>query len=167
MIERRHIDELEMRPGLADFRKHLRITSTDLDADLRSKLLAGLESAEHEISTVIAPSEFTLTGPFSPTIPLRWPVTSVTSVAVDGVPITSYTFGESSLSFSEGVSGARVEVKYKAGLPDVPEDIRNAILLLAGYLFNNITDRPEERDRTAARNMLRPYRRWEGEGDGR
>ena len=42
----------------------------------------------------------------------------------------------------------------------MPADVQSAILLLAGSLFNNPTDRPEERDRTTARNLLRPYRTW-------
>ena len=160
-METRDILEITC-PSLESFRKHLRITSHDLDAELLAKLRAGILSAEHEISTVIARSRFHLTGSFSPTISLRWPVRKVTSVEVDGneVATSDYSYDEKALTFAEGVSGSKFSLTYEAGLEDVPEDIQSAIMLLAGSLFNNPTDRPEERDRTTARNLLRPYRTW-------
>ena len=160
-METREILEIS-RPSLAEFRKHLRITSHDLDAELEAKLRSAIVSAEHEISTVIAPSTFTKSTRFCSTIALRWPVRSVASVKVDGVEISSdmYEADESSLTFAGSVEGKRVEVVYEAGLEQVPDDVQEAILLLAGSLFNNPTDRPEERDRTTARNLLRPYRTW-------
>lgn len=152
------------RPTLDDFRRHLRITGHDLDAELTDKLRAAVRSAENEISTVIEPSVFTLTASFAQSLPLRWPVRSVISVEVDGEPVAAdgYEHDEKSLTFAGSVSGKKVAVKYEAGLEQVPADVQSAILLLAGSLFNNPTDRPEERDRTTARNLLRPYRRWEG-----
>lgn len=150
------------RPSLADFRKHLRITSHDLDAELEAKLKSAIVSAEHEISTVIVPSSFRKKVKFCTSIELRWPVRSVTSVMVDGVVIPSenYEVDEASVTFDGAVQGKQVEIEYEAGLEQVPPDIQSAILLLAGSLFNNPTDRPEERDRTTARNLLRPYRTW-------
>ena len=111
------------------------------------------------------PSTITLSVRFCRTIPLRWPARSVTSVEVDGSEIGpgGYDADDESLTFADSVSGSRVTVRYDAGLEQVPPDVKAAILLLAGSLFNNPTDRPEERDRTTARNLLRPYRRWEGE----
>ena len=160
-METRYILEITC-PSLESFRKHLRITSHDLDAELRAKLRAGILAAEHEISTVIAHSRYRLSVNFCPCFPLRWPVREVTSVKVDGValPETDYVATESSLRFGPDVTGQKVEVEYEAGLEEVPEDIQAAILLMAGSLFNNPTDRPEERDRTTARNLLRPYRTW-------
>lgn len=160
-MENRDILEITC-PSLEAFRKHLRITSHDLDAELLAKLRAGILSAEHEISTVIAHSNFSLSTDFCPCLPLRWPVREVTSVKVDGdeVAASSYSFDEKSLTFADGVTGSKVVVEYEAGLETVPEDIQAAIMLLAGSLFNNPTDRPEERDRTTARNLLRPYRTW-------
>jgi hypothetical protein len=160
-METRDILEITC-PSLADFRRHLRITSHDLDAELHAKLRAAILLAEHEISTVIAPSVYDLSCKFVSNLGLRWPVRSVTSVKVDGelLPETDYTVTEKSLTIAEGVAGSKMEVVYEAGLEQVPEDIQAAILLLAGSLFNNPTDRPEERDRTTARNLLRPYRTW-------
>lgn len=149
-------------PPLDVFKRHLRITSNDLDAELLAKLRAAMLSAEHEISTVIAHSSFRLSADFRPCLPLRWPVRRVTSVKVDGAELaeSEYTASEASLHLAEGVTGQKMVVEYEAGLEDVPEDIQAAIMLLAGSLFNNPTDRPEERDRTTARNLLRPYRTW-------
>ena len=149
-------------PPLDVFKRHLRITSNDLDAELLAKLRAAMLSAEHEISTVIAHSNFSLSTEFCSCLPLRWPVREVTSVKVDGneVDASGYSFDEKSLTFAEGVTGSKVVVEYEAGMETVPEDIQAAIMLLAGSLFNNPTDRPEERDRTTARNLLRPYRTW-------
>jgi len=160
-METRDILEITS-PSLADFRRHLRITSNDLDAELHAKLRAAILLAEHEISTVIAPSVYDLSCKFVSNLGLRWPVRSVTSVKVDGelLPETDYIVTEKSLTIAEGVAGSKMEVVYEAGLEQVPEDIQAAILLLAGSLFNNPTDRPEERDRTTARNLLRPYRTW-------
>jgi len=53
-----------------------------------------------------------------------------------------------------------VEVVYKAGYTPIPGDMKGAIFLFGASYFNNPTDRPEERDRTTALNLLRPYRRW-------
>ena len=163
-METREILEIGC-PTLEDLRRHLRITSNDLDAELNDKLRAAVTMAEHEISTVIAPSTITLSTSFAQSIPLRWPVRSVISVEVDGEPVAAggYEYDEQLLTFADSVSGSRVTVRYDAGLEQVPPDVKAAILLLAGSLFNNPTDRPEERDRTTARNLLRPYRRWEGE----
>lgn len=149
-------------PSLDEFRKHLRITSHDLDGELKAKLRSAIVSAEHEISTVIVPSSFTKRVRFCTSIELRWPVRTVTSVKVDGVAIPSenYEVDEASVTFTDSVQGKQVEIEYEAGLEQVPPDVQSAILLLAGSLFNNPTDRPEERDRTTARNLLRPYRTW-------
>lgn len=165
-METRDILEITC-PSLADFRRHLRITSHDLDAELHAKLRAAILTAEHEISTVIAPSVYVLSTKFVNHIGLRWPVRSVTSVKVDGelVPETDYIVTESALCITGDVSGSRMEVTYEAGLEQVPEDMQAAILLLAGSLFNNPTDRPEERDRTTARNLLRSFRTWGDHGE--
>lgn len=153
-----------LQPSLAEFKRHLRITSTDLDNELEAKLKSAVLMAEHEISTVIAVSTFTLTTDFSNTIPLRWPATAVTSVVVDGAetPLDSskYALSEDALTIASDVEGTRVAVVYTAGLAQVPEDIKAAILLLGANIFNNPVDHPEERDRTTARNLLRPYRTW-------
>ena len=166
-METREIKQTELKPSVSDLRSHLRITAHDLDAELDRDLRSAVVSAENEISTVIAPSAFTLSTPIlfkASYLELRWPVTSVTSVKVGGTALSqdAYSWDEHGIRFAEPVDGKSVEVAYEAGLAYVPDDMQAAILLLASSLFNNPTDRPEERDRTTARNLLRSYRRWEG-----
>ena len=159
-METRNITTLQ--PSLAEFKRHLRITANDLDEELTAKLKSAVMMAEHEISAVLSVSTFTLSREFAHSIPLRWPATGVTSVKVDGSAIApeKYSLTEDSLTIASDVDGEAVEVVYTAGLTPAPEDIKAAILLLAANIFNNPVDRPEERDRTTARNLLRPYRTW-------
>ena len=150
---------------LGEFRNHLRMTSTDLDAILEQALEVGIERSEAEIGKVIALSTFTgVQMPFAQTLSLRGPIVEVTSVKVDGteVPVTSYTYNQRSLTFADGVEGSSVELAYKAGFEQIPSMVKGAIFLFGGRYFNNPTDTPEERDRTAAANLLRPYRTWGG-----
>ena len=70
-METREITTLQ--PSLTEFKRHLRITSYDLDIELEAKLKAAINMAEHEISTVISVSKFTLTQEFANTISLRYP----------------------------------------------------------------------------------------------
>ncbi len=150
---------------LGEFRNHLRMTSTDMDAILEQSLEVGIERAEAEIGKVIALSEFRgVQMPFAQTLSLRGPIVEVTSVKVDGteVPVTSYTYNQRSLTFADGVEGSSVELAYKAGFEQIPSMVKGAIFLFGGRYFNNPTDTPEERDRTAAANLLRPYRTWGG-----
>lgn len=159
-METREITTLQ--PSLTEFKRHLRITSYDLDNELEAKLKAAINMAEHEISTVISVSKFTLTQEFANTISLRYPVTEVTSVKVDGNTLDAqkYSFTENSLAIASDVEGENVEVVYSAGITVAPDDIKAAVLLMGASIFNNPVDRPEERDRTTARNLLRPYRNW-------
>jgi len=159
-METRNYQGIE--PLLGEFRAHLRITSTDLDGVLTSALKAGVNRAEHEISTVIALSEFKLQMPFHHSVQLRWPIVEVASVKVDGVyvPAADYHLEEDRLHFEESVHGDRIEVDYKAGFEVIPDDVKYAVFLLGGRYFNNPTDVPEQIDRTAAANLLRPFRCW-------
>ena len=150
---------------LGEFRNHLRITSTDMDAVLEQSLEVGIERSEAEIGRVIALSEFKgVQIPFSQTLSLRGPVVVVTSVKVDGVVVdpSHYTTAPWSLTFDETVEGNTVELAYQAGMEQIPSMIKGAIFLFGGRYFNNPTDAPEEIDRTAAANLLRPYRTWGG-----
>ena len=72
----------------------------------------------------------------------------------------SSMYSENSLAIASDVEGENVEVVYSAGITVAPDDIKAAVLLMGASIFNNPVDRPEERDRTTARNLLRPYRNW-------
>lgn len=150
---------------LGEFRNHLRITSSDMDAILEQALEVGIERAEAEIGRVIALSVFKgVQMPFAHTLSLRGPIVEVSSVKVDGalVPAANYTVGPWSLTFSDSVEGESVELEYNAGFEQIPSMVKGAIFLFGGRYFNNPTDTPEQIDRTAAANLLRPYRTWGG-----
>ena len=156
-------DYIATKALLGEFRNHLRMTSNDMDAVLEQSLEVGIERAEAEIGKVIALSRFTgVQMPFAQTLSLRGPIVEVTSVKVDGteVPAADYTADPWSLTFADGVEGSSVVLEYKAGMEQIPSMVKGAIFLFGGRYFNNPTDTPEERDRTAAANLLRPYRTW-------
>ena len=158
-------DYIATKALLGEFRNHLRMTSNDMDAVLEQSLEVGIERAEAEIGKVIALSRFTgVQMPFAQTLSLRGPLVEVTSVKVDGteVPAADYTADPWSLTFADGVEGSSVVLEYKAGMEQIPSMVKGAIFLFGGRYFNNPTDTPEERDRTAAANLLRPYRTWGG-----
>jgi len=158
-------DYIATKALLGEFRNHLRMTSNDMDAVLEQSLEVGIERAEAEIGKVIALSRFTgVQMPFAQTLSLRGPIVEVTSVKVDGteVPAADYTADPWSLTFADGVEGSSVVLEYKAGMEQIPSMVKGAIFLFGGRYFNNPTDTPEERDRTAAANLLRPYRTWGG-----
>ena len=56
--------------GLGRLKSHLRLTSCDLDDELRQKLCAAARSAEHQIGRVVFRSRFSDIFPFSPEIRL-------------------------------------------------------------------------------------------------
>lgn len=150
-----------LMPSLDDFKRHLRITSNDLDAELHMKLMAAFNAAENMIGQVIALSRYTVSGPFLRTFPLpSRPLVEVETVSVDGVTVADFTVNGSILVFPEGTEGSEVEVTYVAGMKDVPFDIQAAIMLHAAALFNNPVDSVETLPK-ASTNLLRPYRLWE------
>ena len=70
MFERSYIDAY-VQPSLEDLKRHLRITSGDLDEILQPCLLAAINSAEHHIGKIIARSEFTYSGFFIRSLDLQ------------------------------------------------------------------------------------------------
>lgn len=161
MTERCYIETC-YAPNLAAFKRHIRMTSADMDAELLAHLKAAINSAEHQIGRVVARSRFVYTGSFRRSLRLKGPNTEVLSVLVDGSPLpeTDYTAQGSALTLAETVQeGAELVVNYVAGFVQVPDDIQAAILLHATALFNNPEDSVEALPK-ASSNLLRPYRSW-------
>ena len=154
------------QPSLNDLKANLRITSSDLDVVLEADLKSAIVAAEHHVGRKIGMSVFTLTTDFSGSLKLEGPVASITSVTLDGVVLdpSAYTLRRNTLTFAAGVAGTSVIVVYSAGMSYVPEDIKAAILLHAGQLFNDPVDSVEALPK-ASTNLLRPYRRWGIDGD--
>lgn len=144
---------------LEDFKSHIRITSDDLDAELRQKLLAAVYHAEHHIGKVILLSRFTRTSSFAQTVTLRAPVVEVESLKVDGNAVTDYTVSGNVLTVGPSVSGDSMTVTFVSGIDPIPYDMKAAILMHAATLFNNPTDSVETLTK-ASQLLLRPYRSW-------
>lgn len=146
-------------PTLAEFKSHIRLTTSDLDTDLQLKLQAAIRSAEHYIGMVIAQSVFTYTGDYAKTLTLEAPVSGVTRVAVDGVALSDEEWSLSGNVLTVLTEGATMEVTYSAGMASVDPDIKAAILLHAAALFNNPVDSVEVLPKASTR-LLDPYRTW-------
>ena len=146
-------------PTLDEFKTHIRMTSYDLDDDLRLKLLAAIRSAEHYIGMVIAQSVFTYTGDYAKTLTLEAPVSGVTRVKVDGVVLSDDEWSLSGNVLTVLTEGTTMEVTYTAGMASVDPDIKAAILLHAAALFNNPVDSVETLPK-ASTHLLDPYRTW-------
>ena len=147
---------------LQEFKRHIRMTSDDLDAELYQKMLAAVQHAEHHIGKAILRSEFTETVPFSTTLVLKAPDTQMVGLEVDGVVSTDYELNGKVLTVNG--TGSQMKVTYEAGYECLPWDMKAAILMHAASLFNNPTDSVEVLTK-ASQNLLRPYRSW-GLDDG-
>jgi len=146
-------------PTLAEFKSHIRLTTSDMDTDLQLKLQAAIRSAEHYIGQVIAQSVFTYTGDYVKTLTLKAPVLGVTGVKVDGVALSDGAWSLSGNVLTVLTEGASMEVTYTAGMASVDPDIKAAILLHAAALFNNPVDSVEVLPKASTR-LLDPYRTW-------
>jgi hypothetical protein len=147
---------------LQEFKRHIRMTSDDLDAELYAKLLAAVRHAEHHIGKVILRSEFVETVPFASSYILKVPNPVVESLEVDGEETNG--FDQDGKTLHVYGSGNSMTVTYEAGYESIPWDMKAAILMHAASLFNNPTDSVETLAK-ASQNLLRPYRSW-GLDDG-
>ena len=147
---------------LQEFKRHIRMTSDDLDAELYAKLMAAVRHAEHHIGKVILRSEFVTTVPFTSSLTLKAPGIVVESLEVDGEETNG--FDQDGKTLHVYGSGTSMTVTYEAGYECIPPDMKTAILMHAASLFNNPTDSVETLTK-ASQNLLRPYRSW-GMDDG-
>lgn len=165
MTTKRTYIEPVAQPDLAAFKRHLRITSRDMDAQLSLLLKAAISAAEHHIGKVIARSSFVFSGDFTRRIRLKGPELSVLSVKCDGNFIFNFYLEGTELVIRDEVpEGQELVIKYVAGYESAPEDIQAAVLLHATALFNNPEDSVEVLPK-ASTNLLRAYRSWGHDGE--
>lgn len=165
MVTRSYIDGFE--PSLEDLKRHLRITSDDLDDTLKLYLQAAIASAEHHIGSIIARSEFIYDSWFTRSFDMKGPGCELKSVEIDGnlLDKADYTVNRCTVVVSQDITMCeRMIVTYEAGMRQVPFDIKAAILLMAAKLFNNPADSVETLP-SVAKNLLRPYRSWGRHGE--
>ena len=165
MVTRSYIDGFE--PSLEDLKRHLRITSDDLDDTLIMYLQAAIESAEHHIGSIIARSEFVYDGWFVRSFDMKGPGCELKSIEVDGnlLEESDYKVNRCTVLISQDVNQCeKITVTYEAGMTQVPFDIKAAVLLIAAKLFNNPVDSVETLP-SVAKNLLRPYRSWGRHGE--
>ena len=99
---------------LEQFKRHMRVTGNELDAELMQKLLAATSSAEHHIGKVIIPSELEVTYIIKEAaVVLRAPVIGVESVELDGVILDAdrYMLRGQVLSVPGALAGQALSVR--------------------------------------------------------
>ena len=146
-------------PTLAEFKRHIRLTTCDMDEDLTMKLKASIRSAEHYIGRIIALSSFTHTGDLDSVVRLFGPVVGISSVKVDGQTLSSDKYVLKGDRLYIDAVGDEVQVVYTAGMEYPDDDIKAAVLLHAAALFNNPVDSVEMLPKASMR-LLDPYRTW-------
>lgn len=142
---------------LEELKHHLRITTNIFDEDLDGKLRAAHNIAENYIGQVLMVSRFTDRMEFNGVVTLAAPLTSVTSVKVNGVDYPYTTSGNTLII--PGMMDGELEVVYESGDEQLADDVKIAILMIAADLFNNPSDHVQSLPR-ASENLLRPYRRY-------
>ncbi|MBO4657948.1 MAG: hypothetical protein J5639_09275 [Bacteroidales bacterium] len=152
---------------MGDFKNHLRLTTDDADADLRSKLMSALSSVGNDVNRILAASTVTATAVVDSLggkirLTLRGPVREVSSVSVNGValvPGEGYVVSGNRLTINGDYSDAFVEIVYKAGYADtsMPSDMWEAVCLRGAGSYANPLDTVQERMR-ASDILIRPYR---------
>jgi len=147
------------QPTLAEFKAHIRLTTSDMDSDLTLKLKAAIRSAEHYIGQIIAKSTFVYSDVFAKTVYLQGPVISVSGVKVDDTALSEDKWTLKGDVLTIDAEGATLEVTYLAGMNAPDDDIKAAILLHAAALFNNPVDSVETLPKASSR-LLDPYRTW-------
>ena len=153
---------------LEQFKRHMRVTGNELDAELMQKLLAATSSAEHHIGKVIIPSELEVTYIIKEAaVVLRAPVIGVESVELDGVILDAdrYMLRGQVLSIPGALAGQTLSVRYRAGYSEIPDDMMAAVMMHAAYMFNNPVDTVQSLPK-ASDALLSPYRSWEVIDDG-
>ncbi len=157
---------------LAETKLYLRVDGVTEDSSINSLISAARHAAEKYMRRSLVTQSWKLSyDDYSPSkvFLLRGPVQSVTSVRIietDGSEIVvdsgkyRLNAGKEILLIDAALMGNIVEIVYVAGFgdaPDVPEDIRQGILLHIARMFENRSDEAEIP--ASARRFYDNYRR--------
>lgn len=175
---------------LAEVKRHLNIDDTDLSNDDEIDLVRG--AAQEHVENLIGPVlHRTVTQTLDPTrrghcggwhsrgrcrggsVLSTLPVLSVTSVTVNGSPVTGYVFSPATATLCGAYSWAQTVVTYSVGRASCPDAVRLATLVIAAHMWrtqlgNSPSALPDEEtqgfDPSAAddvppraKALLRPY----------
>lgn len=152
--------ELGVSPvTLEEAKKHLRVTGDEFDDSILGMVEAATSSAENITGLKFRKGTYKVISEFSKVIHSGlMPILSV-EVKVDGNVIDSVEVEGSKIIFPD-IQGETVEITVQTGYNVLPYDIRAAILLMTGKLFDNPSDSVENLPK-ASTNLLKHYRRWE------
>ncbi len=144
---------------LEEAKKHLRVTGDEFDDSILSMVEAATSSAENITGLKFRKGTYKVTSEFSRVIHSGlMPILSA-EVKVEGNVIDNVEVEGSKIVLPD-MQGETVEITIQTGYNLLPYDIRAAILLMTGKLFDNPSDSVENLPK-ASTNLLKHYRRWE------
>lgn len=145
--------------SLIEAKEHLRLTGDDFDNSLTLYIEAATSAAENFTGLVLWQSEYKITTGWSSKIHTGiMPIRSV-EVKINDIVISGVDFIDSTVLLPGENQADTVEITICAGFDVFPADIKAAILLMVGKLFENPSDSVETLPK-ASTNLLRAYRRW-------
>jgi len=158
---------------MTGFKKHLRITGTDLDDQLDICLKASINSAEQFVGVCLVKSTIVEDVPFAERTKLPRPLIGVSQVTLiverggvyNGIVLlpTEYKVEGSYLVITDSsLTGDSLTITMTVGRSIMEDDIKAAIYLRAAKLFNNPADSVETMI-NASDNLLAPHRQIDGE----
>lgn len=153
-----------LEPGVSpvtldEAKKHLRVTGDEFDDSIWGMVEAATSTAENITGLKFRKGTYKVTSEYLRVIRTElMPILSA-EVRVDGKIVEGVDV-EGSRIILPDMKGETVEITIQTGYKILPYDIRAAILLMAGKLFDNPSDSVENLPK-ASTNLLKHYRRWE------
>lgn len=169
---------------LAELKQHLRVTHSDEDAAVTGFLVAAVRAIEARGGLALMPQQWRLTLDAPPTGTLHLPIapcTSLDAVAVTDGEGAPQTIDASVYEFASGSPGRLrpagpwpqpapkidgVTIDFTAGYADadaVPEPLKQAVKILAGYFFETREAAQENRLYAVPQSvdaLIAPYREF-------
>ena len=143
---------------LAEVKSHLRVSGDEFDDNLSLLLDAAVAQAERITGLTLRDSEWRLTGAFSTCLTTGLQPILSAEAKVDGRPTEATWLGDQVL-LPLGTTGEEAELTVKTGFEEFPADLKAALLLMTGKLFENPAD-PVENLPKASTHILRNHTVW-------